>query len=87
MAQEGHEWGVEKFKNVEPHSLYRSPSIVRVIKSRRLRLAYHVARMEKGGSAFKILTSKPTGNTEKTKYMETGRHRSIIANELVIPVN
>ena len=30
-------------------------------KSRRLRWAGHVARMEKGRSAFKILTGKPTG--------------------------
>ena len=43
------------------HSLYRSSNIVRVIKSRRLRWAGHVARMEKGRSSFKILTGKPTG--------------------------
>ena len=41
--------------------MYRSPNIVRVIKSRRLRWAGHVARMEVGRSAFKILTGKPTG--------------------------
>ena len=41
--------------------LYRSPNIVRVIKSRRLRLAEHVARMEEGRSAFKVLAGKPTG--------------------------
>ena len=41
--------------------LYRSPNIVRVIKSRRLRWAGHVARMEEGRSAFRILTGKPTG--------------------------
>ena len=35
--------------------------IVRVIKSRRLRWAGHVARMEEGRSDFKILTGKPTG--------------------------
>jgi len=41
--------------------LYRSPNIVvRVIKSRRLRWAGYVARMEEGRSAFKILTGKPT---------------------------
>ena len=45
----------------ELHSLYRSPNIVRVIKSRRLRWAGHVARMEDGRSAFKILTGKPAG--------------------------
>ena len=36
-------------------------SIVRVIKSRRLRWAWHVVRMEEGRSAFKILTGTPTG--------------------------
>ena len=41
--------------------MYRSPNIVRVIKSRRLRGTGHVARMEEGRSAFKILTGKPTG--------------------------
>jgi hypothetical protein len=41
--------------------LYHSKNIVRVIKSRRLRWAGHVARMDKGRSAFKILTGKPTG--------------------------
>ena len=41
--------------------LYRSPNIVRVIKSRRLRFEGHVARMEEGRSAFKILTDTPAG--------------------------
>ena len=45
----------------ELHSLYGSSNIVRVIKSRRLRWAGHVARVEEVGSAFKILTGKPTG--------------------------
>ena len=35
--------------------------MVRVIKSRRLRWAGHVVRMEEGRSALKILTGKPTG--------------------------
>ena len=48
------EW--RKFHNEELHSMYRSPNIVRVIKSRRLRLAGHVARMEEDRSAFKIST-------------------------------
>jgi hypothetical protein len=33
-------------------NLYRLPNIARVIKSRRLRWAGHVARMEEGRSAF-----------------------------------
>ena len=39
----------------------RSPNIDRMIKSRRLRWAVNVARMEEGRSAFKILTGKLTG--------------------------
>ena len=35
--------------------------MVKVIKSTRLRWAGHVARMEEGRNAFKILTGKPTG--------------------------
>ena len=47
--------------NEKLHSLYRSPNLVRVIKSRRLKWVGHVARMEEGRSAFKILKGKPTG--------------------------
>ena len=50
-----------RLHNEELHSLYRSPNIVRVIKSRRLGWARHIDRMEEGRSAFKILTGKPTG--------------------------
>ena len=53
------EW--RRLHNEELHSLYRSPNIFRVIKSRRLRRGGHVARMEEGRSAFKILKGKPTG--------------------------
>ena len=52
---------VEKSTQSELNCLYLSPNIVRVIKSRRLIWAGHVARMEEGRSAFKILTGKPTG--------------------------
>ena len=41
--------------------MYRSRNMISVIKSRRLRWAGHVARMEEGRSAFKILTGKSTG--------------------------
>ena len=47
--------------NEERDSLYRSPNIVRVIKSRRLRWAGHVARKE-SRSAIKILRGTFTGN-------------------------
>ena len=35
-----------------------------MIKSRKLRWAGHVARMEEGRSAFKILIGKPTGKRQ-----------------------
>jgi hypothetical protein len=37
-----------KFHNDELHSLYSSPNVVRVIKSRRMRWAGHAARMGRG---------------------------------------
>ena len=39
-------WEWRRLHNEELHSLYRSPNIIRVIKSIRLRWAGHVARME-----------------------------------------
>jgi hypothetical protein len=39
---------MRRFQNEELHSLYRSPNTVRVIKSRGLRWAGHVARMDEG---------------------------------------
>ena len=41
--------------------MYRSPNIVRVIKSRRLRWADHVVRVEEGRTDCKISTDKPIG--------------------------
>ena len=41
--------------------LYPSPNIVRVIKSRRMRWAGHVARMEEGRGVHKVLVGKPEG--------------------------
>ena len=52
---------MEKLLSEELLSLFHSPNTVKVIKSRRLRWAEDVARMEEGRSAFEILTGKPTG--------------------------
>jgi hypothetical protein len=44
-----------KVHNDELHSLYSSPNIVRVIKSRRMRWAGHVARMGEGKDVYRFL--------------------------------
>ena len=41
--------------------MHRSPIIVRIIKSGRLRLIGHVDRIEESRSVFKFLTGNPTG--------------------------
>jgi hypothetical protein len=50
-----------KLHNDEIHSLYSSPNIVRVIKSRRMRWAGRVARMEKGRGVYRVLVGRPEG--------------------------
>jgi hypothetical protein len=50
-----------KLHNDEIHSLYSSTIIVRVIKSRRMRWAGHVARMGKGRGIYGILVGRPEG--------------------------
>jgi hypothetical protein len=50
-----------KLHNVEIHSLYSSPNTVRVIKSRRMRWAGHVARMGKGRGVYRVLVERPEG--------------------------
>ena len=43
------------------HDLYCSPNIVRVIKSRRMRWAGHVARMGEERGVYRVLVGKPEG--------------------------
>jgi hypothetical protein len=48
--------------NEELHDLYSSPSIIRFIRSRKMRWAGHVARMGKEKNAYRLLVGKPGGN-------------------------
>jgi hypothetical protein len=52
-------WG--KLHNEKLHNLYSSPSIIRMIKSRRMRWSGHVARMAKKKNAYWTLVGKPEG--------------------------
>jgi hypothetical protein len=63
------EW--RKLHNEECHDLYSSPStsIIRIMKSRRMRWARHVARMGEKRNAYRLLVGKREGKeaTRKTK--------------------
>jgi hypothetical protein len=50
-----------KLHNEEFRDLYSSPSIIRKIKSRRMRWAGHVARMREKRNAYRLLVGKPEG--------------------------
>jgi hypothetical protein len=60
-----------KLHNDELHSPYSSPNIVRVIKSRRMRWAGHVARMREGRGIYRVLVGRPEG----TRPLERPRRR------------
>jgi hypothetical protein len=53
------EW--RKLHNEELHDLYSSPSIIRIIKARKMRLAGHVARMGEKKNTYRLLVGKPEG--------------------------
>jgi hypothetical protein len=53
------EW--RRLHNEELNDLYSSPTIIRVIKSRRMRWAGHVACMDEGRSAYRVLEGRPQG--------------------------
>jgi hypothetical protein len=61
--------GWRKLHNEELRDLYSSPSIIRIIKSRRMRWAVHVARMAEKRNAYRLLVGKARGKetVRKTK--------------------
>jgi hypothetical protein len=50
-----------KLHNEELNDLYSLPNIVRVVKSRRMRWAGHVAHMGEGRGVYRVLVGKPEG--------------------------
>jgi hypothetical protein len=53
--------GWRKLHNEELHNLYSSQSIIRIIKSRRMRWAGHVAQMGEERNVYRLLVGKPDG--------------------------
>jgi hypothetical protein len=54
---------LEETANEELHSFYTSPSIIRMLKSRRMRLAGYVAHMGTKRNSYRILVGKPEGKS------------------------
>ena len=54
-------WELKKLYNEELRDLYSLPNIVRVVKSRRMRWAGHLARMGEGRGVHRVLVGKPEG--------------------------
>jgi hypothetical protein len=65
------EW--RNLQNEELNDLYSLPNIVRVVKSRRMRWAGHVVRMEEERGVHRVLVGKPEGK----RALETPRRRWI----------
>jgi hypothetical protein len=61
----------KKLHNTELHNVYSSPDIIRQIKSRRMRWAGHVARIEEGRNVYRVLVGKP----ERKRPLERPRRR------------
>ena len=62
---------LRRLHNEELHSMCRSPSIIRIIKSRRFKWTGHVARIAEGRRSFKTLTGiiagkSPLGRSRRT---------------------
>jgi hypothetical protein len=64
---------LEKLHNEELHDLYSSPRIIRIIKSRRMRRAGHVARMGEKRNAYRLLV----GISEEKRALGRPRRRWI----------
>jgi hypothetical protein len=65
-----------KLHNKELHDLYSSPSIIRMIKSRRMRWEGHIARIWEKTNAYRLFVGKPEGKRP------LGRSRRRLVNNI-----
>jgi hypothetical protein len=65
------EW--RRLHNEELNDMYSSPNIIRMIKSRRMRWAGHVARMGEGRGAYRVLDWRPSGRDHSEDPSLDGR--------------
>jgi hypothetical protein len=58
---------LRKLHNEELRDLYSSPSIIRIIKSRRMKWEGHVARIGEKRNAYRLLVGKPEGRRPRER--------------------
>jgi hypothetical protein len=63
--------GWRKVHNEELHNLYSSPSVIRIINSRRMKWAWNIARMGRKRNTYRIFV----GNQEGERPLGRTRHR------------
>jgi hypothetical protein len=61
--------GWKQLYNVKLYSLYTSPNIITVIKSRRMRWAVHVKYMGEMRNAYKIFVGNPEGKIPRLQKL------------------
>jgi hypothetical protein len=62
------EW--RKLHNEGLHNLYSSTTIIRIIKSRRMRWVGHVARMGEKRNVYRLLVGKPEGKRRQGRLVD-----------------
>jgi hypothetical protein len=63
QSYQSSKWVIILYASSILHNLYSSPNIIRMIKSRRMRWAWHVVRIGEKRNAYRILVGKPEGTT------------------------
>jgi hypothetical protein len=71
--RDGETGGWRKLHNEELHNMSSSPSIIRMIKSRKMRWAGHVARMGEKRNVYRLLV----GKSERKRLLGRPRRRWI----------
>jgi hypothetical protein len=66
--------GWRKLHHEELNDMYSLPDIVRVVKSRRMRWAGHVARMGEGRGVYRVLVGKPEGSRPLWRPRRRGKN-------------
>jgi hypothetical protein len=75
---------IEQFRLLykeEFRDLYRSPSVLRTMKSRRLRWVDHVARLERPRNVCRMLVGKPRGHSPLGRQRKWEDNKAILRTE------